>query len=188
MNGSIGYEVIFFALEHDLTMIRFSDVHSLMDWDVERDRSVHRTATLLLVSGEVNKASIKQALFDGKTAAVYSQNLIGRAQEVADIISGVLSLEVIPDPPGSRNAFRLPDTTPILLRNDGPIVLQLRVIGKHSYLNNIGIISMPAYSVLNLRIKGTQPVDFDFIEVEIVNSLISPSEHLTMKLRPQVEH
>lgn len=180
-------EAIDFALDQNLVILGSSDIHGLMDWDVEADRSIHRTTTLVLLEDNLSADAIKQALFKRQTVALYRQNFIGRPREVTRVITAVLRLTIDHDPPGSRMARRLPDTTPIILSNNGPVALRLRAKGDIGFLNATNTLTIPAFSSLKLRVKGGPPSSFKALNVEMLNTFVSSSDHLSLPLTPTDE-
>ena len=91
--NSVDYtqEALALALEHDLTILGTSDIHGLIDWDYT-EKGNHRPITLVFAR-ERSPESVKEALFSGRTAAVYNDLLVGKAEYLKPLIKA--SIEVV---------------------------------------------------------------------------------------------
>ncbi|MBM1106203.1 PHP domain-containing protein [Aurantibacter crassamenti] len=71
-------ESLALALEQNLTIMGTSDVHGLIDWDYT-EKGNNRPITLVFAK-EKSLNSMQEALFAGRTVAVYNSLLIGKAE------------------------------------------------------------------------------------------------------------
>jgi len=71
-------ESLAMALEHNLTIMGTSDIHGLIDWDYT-EKGNHRPITLVFTK-EKSEASLQEALFAGRTVAVYNDLLVGKEE------------------------------------------------------------------------------------------------------------
>ena len=69
-------ESLALALEHNLTIMGTSDIHGLIDWDYTEEGN-HRPITLVFAK-EKTLESLKEALFEKRTVAVFNSLLVGR--------------------------------------------------------------------------------------------------------------
>ncbi len=76
--GDYAKESLALALEQNLTIMGTSDVHGLIDWDYT-EKGNQRPITLVFAQ-EKSLASIEEALFAGRTVAVYNSLLVGKAE------------------------------------------------------------------------------------------------------------
>lgn len=99
--NSVDYaqEALALALEHNLTVMGTSDIHGLIDWDYT-EKGNHRPITLIFAK-EKSLASAKEALFAGRTVAVYNDLLVGREAYLKPLLEA--SIQV-------TKATYLPDT------------------------------------------------------------------------------
>lgn len=76
--NSVDYaeESLALALEQNLTIMGTSDVHGLIDWDYT-EKGMHRPITLVFAT-EKSLESLQEALFAGRTVAVYNDLLVGK--------------------------------------------------------------------------------------------------------------
>ena len=104
--NSVDYaeESLALALEYDLTIMGTSDIHGLIDWDYT-EKGNHRPITLIFAK-EKSLESMKEALFDGRTVAVYNDLLVGKPEWVNPLLKA--SIEIKP-------ASYLPNTTVLMV-------------------------------------------------------------------------
>ncbi len=88
--NSIDYaeEALQIALDHNLTIMGTSDIHGLIDWDyIHKDKT--RPVTLVFAE-EKSLESIKEALFDRRTVAAYTDLLVGREEFLIPLLESCL--------------------------------------------------------------------------------------------------
>ncbi|MDC6387128.1 Sb-PDE family phosphodiesterase [Maribacter sp. PR1] len=84
-------ESLALALENNLTIMGTSDVHGLIDWDYT-EKGNHRPITLVFTK-EKSIPSVKEALFAGRTVAVYNDLMVGREEFLAPLLQASLKVE-----------------------------------------------------------------------------------------------
>lgn len=91
--NSVDYaqESLALALEHNLTIMGTSDVHGLIDWDYT-EKGNNRPITLVFAK-ERSIASMQEALFAGRTVAVYNGLLIGKEEFLVPLLEASISVE-----------------------------------------------------------------------------------------------
>jgi hypothetical protein len=93
-------ESLALALEHGLTIMGSSDIHGLIEWDYI-EKGMHRPITLVF-AGERTPASIKEALFAGRTVAVYNDLLVGLEKYLKPLIQACVAIKKAQYLPGSQ--------------------------------------------------------------------------------------
>jgi len=87
-------EALQIALDYNLTLMGTSDIHGLIDWSYDVHNGGHRDVTLIFAK-EKTLASIKEALFDRRTA-VWSQNkLIGRPEHLNPLLTSSMNIRKV---------------------------------------------------------------------------------------------
>ena len=84
-------ESLALALENNLTIMGTSDVHGLIDWDYT-EKGNHRPITLVFAK-EKSIPSVKEALFAGRTVAVYNDLMVGREEFLVPLLQASLKVE-----------------------------------------------------------------------------------------------
>lgn len=91
--NSVDYsqEALSLALEQNLTIMGTSDIHGLIDWD-HTEKGNHRPITLVFAK-EKTIESLREALFAGRTVAVYNDLLVGKEEFLKPLLES--SVEVV---------------------------------------------------------------------------------------------
>lgn len=165
------------ALVHGLAVIGASDVHTLIDTDLQIPEGQHRTVTLVLAPDDSLDA-LRQGLFAKRTAALYRQTLYGREAELTEIVGAALRM------PGRKRVlnFLAKEVVEVELTNDASIPLQLRFPG-HSPLTRPGIVTVPANGALTVQFAGVPDVAAFALPVEVLNAFVAPERPLVITLR-----
>ena len=83
-------ESLALALEHNLTIMGTSDIHGLIDWQY-LEKGNHRPITLVFAK-ERTPAGVKEALFAGRTAAVYNSLFVGREEYLTPLLKACVEI------------------------------------------------------------------------------------------------
>lgn len=83
-------ESLALALEHNLTIMGTSDIHGLIDWDYT-EKGNHRPITLVFAK-EKSEESLREALFAGRTVAVFNALLVGRPQFLKPLLQACIKI------------------------------------------------------------------------------------------------
>ena len=91
--NSVDYaqESLALALENNLTIMGTSDIHGLIDWDYT-EKGNNRPITLVFAK-EKSLESIQEALFAGRTVAVYNDLLVGKAEFLNPLLKASIQIE-----------------------------------------------------------------------------------------------
>ena len=161
------------AIDYDLTIIGTSDVHGLIDWDYLQRPNGHRSVTLILSEDKTEK-SIKDALFKGRTVVWYKNILIGKNENVQEIIDASLSI---------KNAYFKGNTNVLLveIENISDANFQLRVNDGQLIENNPNIFSVAPHGITKIEIGNSKSTKVN-LGVDVLNSYIAPNMHPSIVL------
>ena len=84
-------ESLAIALEHNLTIMGTSDIHGLIDWQY-LEKGYHRPITLVFAK-ERTIESLRTALFEGRTVAVYNSLLVGKSEFLVPLIKSSIQVK-----------------------------------------------------------------------------------------------
>ena len=84
-------ESLALALEHNLTIMGTSDIHGLIDWDYS-EKGNQRPITIVFAK-ERSFESMQEALFDGRTVAVYNELMVGKKEFLVPLIKASIIIE-----------------------------------------------------------------------------------------------
>ncbi|CAZ96865.1 Sb-PDE family phosphodiesterase [Zobellia galactanivorans] len=83
-------EALTLALENDLTIMGTSDIHGLIDWDYT-EKGNHRPITLVFAEDKTMEG-LKEALFAGRTVAVYNDLMVGKAEYLKPLLQKSIAI------------------------------------------------------------------------------------------------
>ena len=140
-------EALQIALDNNLTIMGNSDIHKLIDWDFKVPDGGHRPLTLVFAK-ERNAESIKDALMNRRTVAVFKNLLIGRNEFLIPLIESaikVASAKYI----GKYNVLGLEvenlSSTEIVLQNQNSFTL-------HNNNDIITLAGVPILTTILMRV------------------------------------
>lgn len=162
------------ALKHNLTILGTSDIHGLIDWTHNGGHGGHRPLTLVL-SPERTPAALKQALFDGKTVAWINDDLIGRSENVEQVVRACLNLE-------PQAYLAKSSVFEVHLVNHCPLAFTLENTGERTFHNFSDVVRVERYDQTKLQVRMNEESRQLELEVTVLNTQVRPREHLRMTL------
>ncbi len=167
-------EAMQIAIDNDLTMMGTSDVHILIAWDFNIEKeSFHRPITFIMSNNRTMK-SIRDALFKGDTFIWYRDLIIGKSNNLKQVIDN--NLEVISK--GYSYRDRKVEILQIELKNKSVAPINLNYIGEYTFHNDYKFINLEPKSSKIIYVKTKkikQTVDLEF---EILNYVVGPKTNL----------
>ena len=167
-------EAMQIALENNLTMMGTSDVHILIAWDFNIEKeSFHRPITFIM-SNNRTMNSIRDALFNGDTFIWYRDLIIGKSNNLKQVIDN--NLEVISK--GYSYRDRKVEILQIELKNKSVAPINLNYTGEYTFHNDYKFINLEPKSSKTIYVKTKkikQKVDLEF---EILNYVVGPKTNL----------
>ena len=172
-------EALQIALDNNLTIMGNSDIHKLIDWDFKVNKGGHRPITLVFAK-ERTAESIKDAMMNRRTVAVYKDLLIGRDEFLIPLIESslkVTSAKYI----GKYNVLGVEienlSSTDITLQNQTGYTLH----------NNNDMILLKAGEKTTVEVKTIErkpDVSLRFLVLSAVNA---PNKHPSITIKTPVE-
>jgi len=172
-------EALQIALDNNLTIMGTSDIHKLIDWDFKVPQGGHRPLTLVFAK-ERTAESIKDALMNRRTVAVFKDLLIGRNEFLVPLIQSslkVTSAKYI----GKYNVLGLEvenlSSTAIVLQNQNSL----------TFHNNNDIVTLKAGEKTTIEIKTIDrkpEVSLRFLVLSAVNA---PNKHPSITISTKIE-
>ena len=172
-------EALQIALDNNLTIMGTSDIHKLIDWDFKVPKGGHRPLTLVFAK-ERTSESIKDALMNRRTVAVYKDLLIGRDEFLIPLIQSSLkitSAKYI----GKYNVLGIEienlSSTEIVLQNQTGYTLHNN--------NDMIILKAGEKTIVEIKTIERKPqVSLKFLVLSAVNA---PNKHPSITLATKVE-
>ncbi|WP_082731345.1 MULTISPECIES: Sb-PDE family phosphodiesterase [Sphingomonadaceae] len=166
------------ALEHNLTVLGTSDIHGLIDWTHDGAHGGHRPMTLVLAP-ERSPEALKKALFAGATVAWINDDLIGKAQNVEQVVQACLTLE----PKGYLSKSSVMDVN---LKNHCPLAFTLKNTGERTFHNVSDVVRVERYNETRLQVRMNDERKTLMLDIIALNTQVRPREHLSTLLSVDV--
>ena len=167
-------EAMQIALENELTMMGTSDVHILIAWDFNIEKeSYHRPITFIMSKNQTIK-SIRDALFNGDTFIWYRDLIIGKSNNLNQVIEN--NLEIVSKGYGYRD--RKVEILQVELINKSVAPISLNYIGEYTFHNDYKFIELEPRSSKTIYIKTKKIKEKVDLEFEILNYVVAPKTNL----------
>ncbi len=166
------------ALEYNLTILGTSDIHGLVDWTHDAGHGGHRPMTIVLAARR-SPENLRQGLFDGRTVAWINDDLIGRTENVEQVVRACLRLE----PTGYLPSSSIMQVT---LHNECPLAFTFENSGERTFHNISDVVRVERYDDVLLQVRMNDEQDMLDLDLEILNTQIRPREHIRMTLSADV--
>lgn len=171
-------EALGIALEHNLTILGTSDIHGLIDWTHDGGHGGHRPMTIVLAP-ERSPESLKQGLFDGRTVAWINDDLIGRTENVEQVVRACLRME----PTGYLPRSSVMEVT---LHNACPLAFTFENSGERTFHNISDVVRVERYDDVHLQVRMNDEQATLALDLEILNTQIRPREHIRLTFSADV--
>ncbi|MGB5370741.1 MAG: Sb-PDE family phosphodiesterase, partial [Flavobacteriaceae bacterium] len=161
-------ESLALALEYDLTIMGTSDIHGLIDWDYTENGN-HRPITLVFAK-ERTLASLREALFAGRTVAIFNGLMVGKAPYLEPLIKAsveVLKASYIEDTAVLEVALKNNCSSDLLFENQMPF----------TFYSNPPIFEIKAGKNAVLRIKTIEILPALDLRLKALGAYIAPKQH-----------
>jgi predicted metal-dependent phosphoesterase TrpH len=172
-------EALQIALDNNLTIMGTSDIHGLIDWDFGIAGGGHRPMTLVFAK-ERTAESIKEALMNRRTVAVYKDLLIGRNEFLVPLIEQSLKI-------AKAKYIGKSDVLSVEIENSPGADLILQNQTGFTLHNNNNVVTMKAGEKTIIEIKTLQrkaQLNLKFLVLSAVNA---PNRHPSITLNVKVE-
>jgi hypothetical protein len=178
------------ALDHDLTIMSGSDIHSLVEWVYPADSRKHRPVTLIFAT-EKTADSIKEALLQRRTVVWYKNTLIGREAWLKPLIAASLDVRSKGYQP-DRRKFTIQDRPDsalldIELKNTSDANFLLRNAGSLRLYNEAEVLSIPPHTTLTVTVMTLSRAREVELNFEVLNAVTAPRKHPMVSYRIPID-
>ena len=171
-------ESLALALEQNLTIMGTSDVHGLIDWDYT-EKGNHRPITLVFAK-EKSLESIQEALFAGRTVAVYNSLLVGKPEFLNPLLKA--SIEI-----NSASYHEESQVLDVEIENVSSSDLLFENAMEFSFYSKPPIFTVGAGKKETLQIKTlTELSEFD-LQLTAMGAYTAPEVHPVIEWKISVE-
>lgn len=172
-------EALQIALDNNLTIMGTSDIHKLIDWDFKVPQGGHRPLTLVFAK-EKNAESIKEALMNRRTVAVYNNLVIGRDEFLIPLIEASLKVN-------SAKYIGKYNVLGVEVENLSSNDITLQNQTGYTLHNNTDMIVLSAGEKTTIEVKTIErktEVSLKFLVLSAVNA---PNKHPAITIKTKIE-
>ncbi len=171
-------EALQIALDHDLTIMGTSDIHSLVDWQFGIAEGGHRPVTLVFAR-ERTAAALREALFARRTAVYFNDKLIGRAEHLMPLLEAsavVREAIYVRRSSVARVSIENVSSAPLLLLNESA----------YTFHDDADLIVLPPHATTEIEVKTLERRPEFALAFRVLNAVTAPGQHplLTLTVRP----
>jgi hypothetical protein len=171
-------ESLALALEHGLTIMGTSDIHGLIAWDYI-EKGMHRPITLVFAK-ERTPAALKEALFAGRTVAVYNDLLVGKEEFLQPLIRACVDIKKVQYLPKTQILeVELVNTSSsdLLFENQMP----------YTFYSSSPVFELPAGGSYFLMIKTLEQKEGITLALKALGAYTAPKTHPVIEWDIHVE-
>ncbi|MBT8186980.1 MAG: PHP domain-containing protein [Croceitalea sp.] len=156
------------ALDYNLTIMGTSDIHGLIDWQF-LEKGQARPVTLVFAK-ERTVPSIKEALFAGRTVAVYNELFVGRSQYLIPLLKESIQIE-------SASYFKETAILSVMIKNVSSNSLLFENNMKYTFYNSSPVFEVKAGAQKLLQIKTMDKLARIDLKLKALGAYEAPGKH-----------
>ncbi|MCX2720604.1 Sb-PDE family phosphodiesterase [Lentiprolixibacter aurantiacus] len=158
-------ESLALALKHNLTIMGTSDIHGLIDWDY-LEKGNHRPITLVFAK-EKTLESTREALFAGRTVAVYNSLMVGREVYLKPLLKACVEI---------KSAHYIEDTqiARVVLENNSSSDLTFENQMPYNFYSTPPVFTLRAGESKTLNIKTLEELDKLTLSLKALGAYTAP--------------
>jgi len=161
-------ESLALALENNLTIMGTSDIHGLIDWDYT-EKGNHRPITLVFAK-EKNVESLREALFDKRTVAVYNSLFVGRKEFLNPLLHNCLKIN-------TSNYISGTQILTIEVENISSSDLIFDNATDYTFYSHPSVFTVRAGEKKTLQLKTLEKLNQVTLKLKALGAYVAPKEH-----------
>ena len=182
-------EALDITLKNNLTIMGTSDIHGLIDWlfkvpdDNESENKNlpgHRPITMVFAKSK-DKKSIKEALFEGRTAVFYNEMLIGKEENLKPLIEKCLVINNVNNLNLGYSEDGESSIKKIEIENISDAPFFLKNLSDFTFETNSDIITIYPNSKHTIAVR-TRENSLGELKFEVLNGIIAPNKYAKISL------
>lgn len=177
-SGYYDKESLELALKENLVIMGTSDIHGLIDWDYT-EKGNSRPITLVFAK-EKSEKGLKEALFNGRTVAVFNSLFVGKEEFLKPLIKASITIENV-HYEGKTQILAL------TLKNNSSSDLQFLNKMNYSFYGESPLFTVPAKGELVLKVKTLEILKNLDLKLEAIEAFIAPDKNPIIDWEIKVE-
>ena len=166
--NSVDYaqESLALALEHNLTIMGTSDIHGLINWDYT-EKGNQRPITLVFAK-ERSITSLQEALFAGRTVAIYNDLLVGKSEFLVPLLKASITVE-------KASYVKNTQVLELELKNVTSSDLQFQNESEYSFYDSSPVFEIKAGETKKVSIKTLVQKDEITLKLKAIGCFTAPN-------------
>jgi predicted metal-dependent phosphoesterase TrpH len=165
-------ESLALALENNLTIMGTSDVHDLIDWDyIEKG---HNRPITLVFAKERSETALKEALFAGRTVAVFNSLLVGKEENLIPLLKASIVLEDV-------EYINKTSILKVTMKNVSSSDLLFENQMEHTFYSSSPVFTVPAKGTKTIQIKTLERLSSIELKMKALGAYVAPKKHPVVK-------
>ncbi len=166
--GDYAKESLALALEQNLTIMGTSDIHGLIDWDYT-EKGMHRPITLVFTK-EKSLSSLKEALFAGRTVAVYNSLLVGKVEFLKPLLKASIKIN-------SATYHEESQVLAVELENVSSSDLLFKNAMPYNFYSKAPIFTVKAGEKETIQLKTLKNIETIDLKLKALKAYTAPNEN-----------
>ena len=162
------------ALDYNLTILGTSDIHGIVDWQYKIPSGGHRPTTLVFTR-EKTQPGLKSALKKGQTVVWFKDKLIGKPDFLIPLLNASLVVK-------SANYIKSTTVAHVTIQNNSCAPYILSNKSQFDFYNTTNLVSIPPNGSTVVDVRTIDKKKSFQLYFEIINALVEPNKHPTIKL------
>lgn len=158
-------ESLALALEHNLTILGTSDIHGLIDWDY-KEKGNNRPITLVFAK-ERSINSIKEALFSGRTVAVYNSLFVGKEDYLVPLLKASVNIKEV-------SYIKNTEILKVVLENNTSSDLIFENAMPYTFYSSSPVFTIPANGNYTLNLKTLSKKEEVILSLKALGAFTAP--------------
>lgn len=176
--GDYSEEALALALEHNLTIMSTSDIHGLIDWEYT-EKGKDRPITLVFAK-EKSLTSMKEALFNGNTVAIYNSLLVGKSEFLNPLLRASIKIN-------KATYVKKSQVLEIELENISSSDLLFENQMEYNFYSSSPVFEVKAHSTYRLRIKTLELKENIVLKLKALGAFTAPKQQPIIRWNISIE-
>lgn len=177
--GDYSPEAFAIALEQNLTIMGTSDIHGLIEWDYT-EKGNHRPITLVFAK-ERSVNGIRDALFSGRTVAVFNSLMVGKEEFLKPLLEQCLKIE-------KAAYINKTEILEVTLKNISSSDLILENVMPFTFYHHAPVFQLKANSSITLQIKTLERLTSFALKLKAISTYTAPKENPVLQWDLPIEN
>ena len=166
------------AIDNNLAVIGTSDIHGLVDWRYNIYKGGHRPVTLVFAK-EKSEASIKEALFERRTAVWHKNSLFGAEKFLKPLTKASLVIKQAKPLSNYKGESKIQS---VKIYNQSDVDYILENLSEYTLHTTANVLTLKAHETTEIMIKTLGRKAPYYLKFKVLNAFVAPKKNLEFEL------